>query len=38
MAHTKRLLEHDQLDQLDEPKHKQKKIDIELADFKGKLV
>ena len=36
MAHTKRPLEQEQLE--DEPKHKQKKMDIELADFNGKLV
>ena len=36
MAHTKRRLEQEQLE--NEPKQKQRKIDIELPDFNGKLV
>ena len=36
MAHTKRPLEQEKFE--DERKQKQRKIDIELADFNGKLV
>ena len=36
MDHTKRHLEQEQSE--DEPKHKQRRMDIGLADFNGKLV